>query len=188
MKGIVMGKKYTIKTKKEPELGNVRAGLFHRYECSSGRGAVILILELLQLVGTTLMSLCFGILVPICSWLGEDLFGDLAGHYVFTIWFIMSLLYIAGTMIVILGRPGIASIVHGAAAVMTLVMYYIFADINAEYGQDISSGPTALYMPSLFILVISVVIFMLVAIPKWIEKREKQLSEKAPSILDEEDK
>lgn len=183
-----MGKKYTIKTKKEPELGYVRAGLFHRYECSAGKGVVILILELLQLVGTTLMSMCFGILVPISSWLGEDLFGDLAGHYVFTIWFIMSLLYIAGTMIVILGKPGIASIVHGVAAVMTLVMYYIFAAINAEYGQDISSGPTALYMPSLFIMVISVVIFMLIAIPKWIEKREKQLSEKAPSILkDEED-
>ena len=42
-----------------------------------------------------------------------------------------------------------------------------------------------LYMPCLFITVMTIVIMLLINLPKWIDKRVQKANEQAPSILED---
>ena len=161
-------------------------GLFYRYQCSKMTGVVIMILEIVGLILTSIFGLCFGILVPVLNWFG-DLDLEIAGHPVFVVWLITSIVYIIGTFILVLGKARVAAITHGIAMIGSFVMYYMFLKLNEQYGADYTAGPTGLYMPCIFITIISAVVVMLIYIPKWIEKKAEKDREQAPSILADDD-
>ncbi len=163
-------------------------GMFYRYQCPKMTGIVITILEVLSLILTSIFALCAGLLVPLTNWLGQMEL-EIEDHPVFVVWFIASIVYVIGTFILILGKPRIAAIVHTVAMAGSLVMYYMFLMLNNQYGAEYNSGPTVLYMPCIFITIISVIVVMLIYIPKWLEKKAEKDREQAPSILadDKED-
>ena len=152
-----------------------------------GEGAakvIVILIKVLMLIVTTICCLCFGILGPICIWVGEyD--PSVAENPAVVTWLISSVIYIIGTFVIMLGHSRIAAVIDCAAAAGSLVTYYLFVTRAAD--PELSVGPTALYMPSIALTVFAVVIAMLINIPKWAEKQAIKAREKAPSILSDED-
>ncbi len=180
--------KLTIKDKKNTTYKEEPwGGLFYRYQCPKMTGIVIMILEIVSMILTSIFALCFGISVPLINWFGQMEL-EIQDHPVFVVWLIVSVIYIVGTFILILGKPRVAAITHAAAMAGSLVMYYMFLMLNNQYGADYTSGPTGLYMPCIFITIISVIVVMLIHIPKWLEKKAEKDREQAPSILADDDK
>jgi Na+/melibiose symporter-like transporter len=86
-----------------------------------------------------------------------------------------------------LGHSKIASLIHAVGAVGTLITYYNYMLLFADVADN--NGPSALYMPCLFLTIITIIIMLLINIPKWLDKRYQKEHEVAPSIIsdDEED-
>ena len=152
-----------------------------------GEGAakyIVIMLKVLMLIGTTILCLCFGILGPICIWIGEyD--PSVTENPVIVTWLVSSVIYIIGTFVIMLGHSRIASIIDCAASIGSLVTYYLF--VTGAQDPELSVGPTMLYMPSIILTVLAVIIAMLINIPKWVEKQAVKAREKAPSILSDDD-
>lgn len=152
-----------------------------------GEGAakvIVILLKVLMLIGTTIICLCFGILGPICIWIGEyD--PSVTENPAIVTWLITSIIYIIGTFVIMLGHSRIASVIDCVASVGSLVTYYLF--VTKAQDPELSVGPTMLYMPALILTVLAVAIAMLINIPKWAEKQAIKAREKAPSILSDED-
>ena len=70
-----------------------------------GEGAakvIVILLKVLMLIGTTILCLCFGILGPICIWIGEyD--PAVTGNPAIVTWLVTSIVYIIGTFVIMLG-------------------------------------------------------------------------------------
>lgn len=171
----------------------VKSGFFHRYLCSRASGVVVIILQVLSLVLTSIFALCLGVFGSL-SMLAEGFEGmmtSVAGYIeaAVVIWMISSVVYVAGTIVLFLGFSRIACLVHGAAAVMSIVVYYLFRLVNKTANLDTAAGPSMLYMPCISIFLISVAVAMVVNIPLWLDKKAEKDSEIAPSILadDKED-
>lgn len=79
------------------------------------------------------------------------------------------------------GRSKTAAVIHAVAAIMTLITYSSFSKLFAEIPD--SRGPSELYMPCLFITVLTVFIMLLINFPKWLNKRIDEENSAAPSIL-----
>ncbi len=151
---------------------------------NQGEGAariIVIILKVISLSLTSIFGLCMGILAPIVIWNGDFDMGITESPAII-FWFVSSIFYIIGTVILMLGYTRTAAVVHMIAAVGTLITYYFFMILFANV-QNNSSRPSPLYMPSLFIAVISIVIVMLIHIPKWLDKKARRENQKAPSIL-----
>ncbi len=152
-----------------------------------GEGAVkyiVIALKVIMLIITSICALCFGILGPVCIWIGEyD--PEIVENPAILTWLISSCVYIVGTFVIMLGHSRIAAVIDCVAAVGSLVTYYLFVTHSAD--PEISVGPTTLYMPCLALTVLAVVIAMLINIPKWLEKQAQKAHEKAPSIINDDD-
>lgn len=148
-----------------------------------GEGAArvaIIVLKLAEIALTTIFALCLGIFAPIILWNGEDaeLF---AGNPALGLWFGSSVLYIIGMFVLMLGHSRTATGIHIAAAVGTLITYSCFTKMFEEFPD--TRGPSGLYMPCLFITVITIIIMFLINFPKWLDKQIEQENAAAPSIL-----
>ena len=167
---------------KKPEEG------FLFFVPDQGEGAakvIVIILKVLMLIITSICALCFGILGPVCIWVGEYDPAVTENPAILT-WLISSCIYIVGTFIVMMGHSRIAAVVDCVASVGSLVTYYLFVTRAAD--PEISVGPTVLYMPCISLTVLAVIIAMLINIPKWLEKQAEKANAKAPSIIkDDED-
>lgn len=189
-----MAKNVKLSTKKKSEADGrfyIQGGFFHRYTVTRSTNIVVMILQVISLAATAIFALCLGVLGSI-SMMAEGYEGMISSvqGYIETaimLWLISSIVYVIGTLIMFLGFSRIASVVHFAAMVMSLVMYYLFGLVSKTANLQ-TAGPAVLYMPCIFIAVISIVIAAVVNIPLWLDKKAEKDAEVAPSILAEEDK
>ena len=170
------------KTKKNNSSENKRSNniLFVKDQGEGGRAVLVAVLKIIELILTTIFALCLGIFAPLCVWLGvED--AELSADPAVTFWFISSILYIIGLFTVMLGHLKTATVIHVLATAGTLITYQRYVAMYADIPN--SNPPTGLFMPCIFITILTVIIMLLVDIPKSVKKRIKKKQEKAPSIL-----
>lgn len=153
-----------------------------------GEGAIrvlIIIFKLFELILTTILAVCLGILAPLSLLLGDNV-DDINYAAAAVPWIISSVLYIIGLFLMIFNCSKIGAGVHIAAAVGTLFTYNGFMTVLRDY-SDLQS-PSHLFMPCLIITALSVAIMLMVNVPIWWERYNQKQNEKAPSILgDDED-
>ncbi len=175
---------------------NVETGFFRRYVTSRTGGIVIMVLEVLSLILTSIFALCLGVFGSI--FMGTeydfsategmtasaiDLLHKIEGYIVpaNTLWLISSIIYIVGTFLLMFGLCRIAAGVHISATVMTVISHSQFMSAHALMGSE--RDPAVIMMPCIFITIISIVVVMIVYIPRWLDKKNEKDNAKAPSIL-----
>ena len=161
---------------------------FYFFVKDQGEGAAriaVIILKILELIITSIFALCLGIFGPVCIWLDFDN-PDIAQSPAVLFWLISSVVYIIGTFTVMLGHSKTACVIHSLAAVGSLVTYYNFFMLFGDIPDN--NGPSILYMPCLFLTIITAIIMLLINVPKWIERRIEKENAAAPSILDDSEK
>lgn len=178
-----MGKNVKLNSKIPAQKKEEKESFFF-FVRDQGEGAAriaVIILKVLELIMTTIFGVCLGIFGPLAIRAMDDpaISSDPSSIY----WLISSGLYIVGLFVLMLGHSKTATVIHILAAAGTLVTYssymHMFRDV------DTGKGPTALYMPCLFITVMTIVIMLLINLPKWIDKHVQKANEQAPSILDD---
>lgn len=171
------------KAESKPE--NEKVFFFVRDQGEGAARIVVIILKVLELIVTSIYGLALGIFAPLCIWFG-DFDPEIATNPAVAFWFASAIICIIGTFIVMLGHSKIASIFHAVGAVGVLLTYYNYMLLFSEIPDN--NGPSVLYMPLLFLTVMTVVIMLLINVPKWAEKHAQNVNAVAPSILkDEED-
>ena len=182
--GGAMGKQIKLYKKESTEKKHCDTRFF--FVKDQGEGAVrvlIIIFKLLEIILTTILAVCVGVIAPLSLILGE---ADEINYAAAAIpWIVSSVLYIIGLFLMIFNLSKIGTGVHLAAAVGTLVTYNGFLIVLKGY-PDLQ-GPSHLYMPCLIITALSAAIMLMVNIPTWWENYNKKQSEKAPSILGDDD-
>lgn len=175
------------KYNKKPSKPEKKSGfVFFVRDQGEGAGKVaVIILKVIELILTTIFALVLGIFAPLCIWFGDIVEAEVAADPSALWWMISSIAYIIGLFFVMFGHSKIATGIHTAAAVGTLITYHYYLRLFDGYD---SNGPTTLYMPSIFIAVATIGIMLIINIPKWMEKHEKKVNEVAPSILGERKK
>lgn len=161
---------------------------FYFFVKDQGEGAarvIVIILKILELVITSIFALCLGIFAPITILVDLDI-TDAISQTAALIWMVSSVIYIIGTFVVMLGHSKIASVIHLLGAAGTLVTYYNYMVMFADVPDN--NGPSVLYMPCLFLTVLTLVIMLLINLPKWLEKRAAKEQAVAPSILADNEK
>lgn len=151
-----------------------------------GTGAVrvvIIIFKLLELVLTTILAVCLGLIAPMALLSGME---DEINYSAAAIpWFISSILYIVGLFLMIFNCSKVGAGVHLAAAVGSLVTYNGFLKVLKD--QPDMRAPAHLFMPCLIITALSVAIMLMVNVPIWWKRYNEKQNEKAPSILGDDD-
>ena len=184
-----MAKNIKLDTKKKSDADGkfyIKGGFFHRFTVTRTTNIVVMILQVLSLASTAIFALCLGVLGALSmmaegtDWAISSISGYIQAALV--LWLVSSIVYVIGTLILFLGFSRIAAGVHTAALVMTLVMYYLYQLVSKTANLD-TAGPAVLYMPCIFIAIITIVIAMVVNIPLWLDKKEEKDKEIAPSIL-----
>lgn len=171
-----------IKLNKKPEAPPPKESRFF-FVKDQGTGAVrvvIIIFKLIELFLTTVYALCLGIFAPLSLWFGAESTDEVNYFVPALLWFIASVLYIAGLFTLIFGKEKPAAVIHGAAAVLTLATYAAFCTVLSEYGGN---GPAGLYTPCLLITALTLAILLMLNVPKWFDRYIEKRDEKAPSIL-----
>ncbi len=191
-----MAKNYKINTKKNQDLADgrfyIKGGYFHRFTCTRTTNIIIMVLQSLSLALTAIFAMCLGVFGSLFMMSeGYDSIISTAAGYIeaaVMLWLISSVIYVIGTLILFLGFSRVSCIVHGAALILTIVMYSLFQQANASANIE-SSGPAMIYMPCILIALISLAVAMIVNIPVWLDKKIERENEQAPSILadDKED-
>lgn len=173
--------KLNKKTEKTPKSSG---GIFAAEYCTGKTLAAVTVLKMFEMIMVTIFGLFLGIFAPLSIFLGiED--ADALAIQAAVSWLISSALYIGGFFMLMLGNSKIAMIVHAAASIGTFITYSAYTQMFADNPN--STGPSVLYMPCLFIALLTLAIMLVINIPKWFEKRMKMLNEKAPSILGDDD-
>lgn len=172
-----MGKK---KQSKKPQKAKDSYFFFVKDQGEGAAKVAVIVLKLAEIALTTIFALCLGIFAPIIIWTGEEA-EVFAGDPTLVLWFISSILYIIGLFVVMLGHSKSACAVHIAAAVGTLLTYGGFRELFKEIPDEY--GPSGLYMPCLFITVLTIIIMFLINFPKWLDRQLEQENAAAPSIL-----
>lgn len=183
-----MGKNVKLNNKRTEEKTAGKEGFFFFVQ-DQGTGAAriaVIILKIAELVLTTIFGVCLGIFGPLAIRGMDDpvISSDPSSIY----WLISSCIYIIGLFVLMFGHSKTAAVIHAAAAAGTLVTYASYAKMFRDQDPSIGMGPTALYMPCLFITMITVVIMLLINLPKWIDRHVQKVNEQAPSILGDGEK
>lgn len=189
-----MAKHYTLNTKNKKEADGyfyINGGFFHRFTCTKVTNIVVIVLQVISLILTSVCALCFGIFgaITIMSEGYDGMIGAIAGYIesAVTLWLVSSAVYVVGTLVLFLGFAKIATGIHFAAAVMSIVIYNLFEQANKIANID-SHGPAMLYMPCILIALVTLTIALVVNIPKWLDDKRERDNAVAPSILsDKED-
>lgn len=160
---------------------------FYLFVKDQGEGAarvIVIVLKILLLIGTSIFGICFGILAPLAIMFSGDFDPEIAQCPAIPVWLASAVIYLIGTFVVMLGHSKIASIIDGIGALGTLITYYFFMQLFADIPDN--NGPSGLYMPMLFLTIITVIIMLLINIPKWADAHAKKANAVAPSILGDE--
>lgn len=149
----------------------------------AGKTAVI-VLKILELILTTIFAVVLGIFAPLCIWYGDIVEAEVASDPSAVWWLVSSIVYIIGLFALMLGKSKIATVIHVIASVGTFVTYHYYTKLYEGYEGN---GPTVLYMPCLFITMLTIAIMLIINVPKWVRRRVEKESETAPSILGGDD-
>lgn len=183
-----MAKHYTLNSKKKKDDGYfyIKGGFFHRFLCTRTTNVVIMVLQVLSLILTSICALCLGIFgaVSIMDEGYDGMISSIAGYIeaAVNLWLISSIVYVLGTLVLFLGFSKIATAIHFAAASMSIVIYNLFAQAN-KIANINSHGPAMLYMPCIFIAIVTLAVALIVNIPPWLDQKRERDSAVAPSIL-----
>lgn len=161
------------------------SGFFFFVEQGRGAGRIAVnVLKVLELIVTSIFAFTLGIFAPLCIWNGEQVEPELTADPSVLWWMLSSIVYIIGLFMVMLGHSKTATVIHIIAAGGTFVTYSFFTELykNAE-----TTGPTMLYMPCLFITMLTIGIMLIINVPIWIDKRIEKENATAPSIFDDKD-
>ena len=188
-----MAKNIKLDKKKKSEADGhfyIKGGFFHRYTVTRTTNIVVMILQVISLAATAIFALCLGVLGSLSMMaVGyEDIISTIVDYYKagVNLWMVSSIFYVVGTIILFMGFSRIAAGVHTAALAMSLVMYYLFGMASKTANLD-TAGPAVIYMPCIFIAIISIVIAAVVNVPLWLDKKEEKDKEIAPSILSKDE-
>lgn len=147
----------------------------------AGKAAVI-VLKILELILTTIFAVVLGIFAPLCIWYGDIVEPEVASDPSAVWWLVSSIVYIIGLFVLMLGKSKAATVIHVIASVGTFVTYHCYIKLFEGYEGN---GPTVLYMPCLFITMLTIGIMLIINVPKWVRRRVEKENEAAPSILGE---
>ncbi len=171
------------KMRKNVKLSNKKADKtpekepFYFFVKDQGEGAarvIVIVLKIIEIILTSIFALCLGVF-------GSIIMSAEIKDAAMYMWLATSAVYVIGTFVVMLGHSKIALCIHGAATVGTVVTYFLFQVMFAQIPEN--NGPSVLYMPCIFITIITFVIMLLINLPKWLEKQAAKDREIAPSIL-----
>ena len=184
-----MAKNIKLNTKKKSDADErfyIKGGFFHRFTVTRTTNIVVMILQVISLAATAVFALCLGILGSL-SMMAEGYEGIITSIVEYykagvILWMISSIVYVIGTIILFLGFSRIAAGVHTVALAMSLVMYYLFGMASKTANLD-TAGPAVIYMPCIFIAILSIIIAAVVNFPLWLDKKVEKEKEVAPSIL-----
>ncbi len=201
-----MAKNYKLQSKNKLK-GNtadgrftVQTGYFRRYVTSKGGGVAIIVLESLSLILTTIFALVLGIFGSVYmsgqyDFTPTDTMTDSALQLLQkieglampanTLWLISSIIYIIGTLALFLGFCRIAAGIHLGAAVMTVVSHSMIMSAHHLMGSE--RDPAVIMLPCIFIAIISIIIVMIVHIPRWLDRKIEKDNAASPSIIQEDD-
>ncbi len=144
----------------------------------------IRILKGLEIVITAIWGIIFGIFTPLSIMYADIVNEQIADHYIVRVWLINSIVfYIVGTVIVMLNHYKIALCFHGAGFAVSLYIYSVFQNI---YEGIEAESPAQLYMPIIFVTVLTLIITVLANYKKFMEKLEAKRDkdyDATPSIL-----
>lgn len=137
------------------------------------------ILKVLVLVMTAIWGIIFGIFAPI-SIMNNELVSD----PIVSVWLINSIVcYVVGTILLMLNLHKIAAGFHTVGMVVTIIIYAVFEQL---FAASTTGSPVALYMPVIFISILTIIIAFLTNFKnfeKKLEEKDRKQYEPAPSIL-----
>lgn len=180
-----MRKQVNLKSKKSQDKKPPKETFFF-FVKDQGEGAarvVVIILKVLELILTTIYGLVLGIFAPLIIRGSSDLVDpEICQSPAIIVWLAASILYIIGMFTVMLGKSKIATGIHLAALVGTLVANQIFAVLFRDFvGGNPLSG---LYLPCVFITILTMAIMLIINIPKVLDAKVQKENAAAPSIFD----
>lgn len=142
------------------------------------------VLKVLEIILTAIWGIIFGVLTPLSVMYAGIVDESIANHYIVKVWLTNSVLcYFVGTIIVMLGLYKIALGFHTVGLVTSLVIYGVFQDM---YAGIEAQNPAQLYMPIIFVTIITLAITILANYKKITDKLSQSNEKKyeaAPSIL-----
>lgn len=140
------------------------------------------ILKVLEIIITAIWGMLLGIFTPILLKSGDIAPEIIAENSVLTVWIISSSVYLVGTLILMLKLYKTALCFHTAGLISSIYIYSAFEKI----GENEVSNPAMLYMPLIFLTIITLVITVLTNYGKinaFLSKGKEKQYEAAPSLL-----
>lgn len=142
------------------------------------------ILKGLEIILTAIWGIVFGILTPLSVMYAGIVDESIANHAIVKVWLINSIVcYLVGTIVVMLGLYKVALGFHTVGLVVSLVIYGVFQDM---YSGIEAQNPAQLYMPVIFVTIITLIITILANYKKITNKLSQSSDKKyeaAPSVL-----
>lgn len=142
------------------------------------------VLKGFEIVITAIWGIICGIFAPLSIMYADIVDQNIADHYIVRVWLINSIVfYIAGTVIVMLKHYKTALCFHGAGLIVSLYIYSVFQGI---YEGKEAQSPAHLYMPIIFVTLITLIITVLANYKNFtakLEAKKEKEYQAAPSIL-----
>lgn len=142
------------------------------------------ILKAFEIIITAIWGIIFGIFTPLSVMYADIVSEQIANHYIVRVWLINSIVcYIAGTLLVMLKCHKTALCFHGVGFIVSLYIYSVFQNI---YDGIEAQSPAQLYMPIIFVTLLTLIITVLdnyKKISQKLETKRDKRFEPAPSLL-----
>lgn len=141
------------------------------------------ILKVLEIIITAIWGILLGIFVPILLKGGDIAPQVISESPVLTVWIVSSSVYLVGTLILMLKYYKVAMGFHLAGLGSSIYIYSAFE--NLRQGIE-AENPAILYMPLIFLAIITIVITLLAnygKINEMLNKDKEKEYEAAPSLL-----
>lgn len=141
------------------------------------------ILKVLEIIITAIWGILLGIFVPVLLKGGDIAPEVISESPVLTVWIISSSVYLAGTLILMLKHYKVASGFHLVGLGSSIYIYSAFE--NLRQGIE-AENPAILYMPLIFLTIITIIITILANYGKinaLLGKEKEKQYEATPSLL-----
>lgn len=143
------------------------------------------ILKAVLLVLTAIWGIVFGVFAPLSILTADIVDADISSNPIIIVWLINSIVcFVGGTVTVMLGHTKIASVISTVGFITVLAIYANFVSLYAY--SDSGSNPISLYLPAIFITIVTYVIAFLSnwrLIQKKLSAENEKKEQAAPSVL-----
>lgn len=146
--------------------------------------AIIIILKVLILILTTIWGVILGVFAPLSVMFGDIVNSTISSDPIIWVWLINSVVcYVGGTVLVMLDCMKIAAIVQTIGLGVTLYIHVAFTALLTSVNGGVLP---VMYMPSIFISILTIILMAVVNWKSWNEKlaaKDKAKYDASPSIL-----